>query len=212
MANAARPDILRFMATYVTRKAHVALPFFLFSGEPYFLRIDDDHKITRIHMWRKNRFLFAAQQVRRLHSHLSQHLILGVDDPPLARDFAGFGRKCFHWEKEHGNYERPNSMSTHRRADETHKFSGIDEPIAEMLAGQLAFARLILRHVEPENDTNRNYTAAGRRFSGMVSAGHSRGGIGRAVRRAWLHGDSPVGVRNLGKHAASTRCDVSRHR
>src|SRR5881296_2464583 len=88
MANAARPDILRFMATYVTRKAHVALPFFLFPGEPYFLRIDDDHKITRIHMWRKNRFLFAAQQVRRLHGHLSQHLVLGVDDPPLARAFA----------------------------------------------------------------------------------------------------------------------------
>src|SRR5213594_3852011 len=96
--------------------------------------------------------------------------------------------------------------------DETTSLVGRDEPTAEMLAGQLGFARLILRHVEPENDTNRNYTAAGRRFSGMVSAGHSRGGIGRAVRRAWLHGDSPVGVRDLGKHAASTRRDVSRHR
>src|SRR6266567_9575942 len=95
-------------------------------------------------MWSKNYLLFATQQIRCFHSHLSQHLVLGVDHPPLAWDFAGFGRKRFHWGKEHGNYERRNSMSTHRQAHETHESDGTDEPIAEMLAGQLAFARLIL--------------------------------------------------------------------
>src|SRR5438477_11336097 len=95
-------------------------------------------------MGRENGLLFAAQQVRRFYRDFSQHLILGVNDPPLARDFAGFGRKRFHWEKEHGNYERRNSMSTRRHADETDVSNATDEAIAEMLAGQLAFARLIL--------------------------------------------------------------------
>src|SRR5213596_210936 len=80
------------------------------------------------------------------------------------------------------------------------------------LAGDFSLSRLILRHVEPENDKDRDHTAAGRRFSGMVSSGHPRGGTGRAIGRARLHGDSPVGLRDLGKYAASTRCDVSRQR
>src|SRR5262249_9770984 len=80
------------------------------------------------------------------------------------------------------------------------------------LAGDFSLARLILRHVESENDKDRDHTAAGRRFSGMVSAGHPRGGTGRAVGRAWLHGDPPLGLWDLGKHAASTRCADSRHR
>src|SRR5437667_9641638 len=144
MANAARLDILGFVSPHVTGKTHVTFLFFFLPGKPHLFRIDDDHKIARIHVWRENSLLFATQQIRCFYSDLSQHLVLGVDDPPLPRDFAGFGRKRFHREKEHGNYERHNSMSTHRQAHETHESDGTDESIAEMLAGQLAFARLIL--------------------------------------------------------------------
>src|SRR6266511_5307768 len=82
-------------------------------------------------------------------------------------------------------------------------------PIVEKPAGDFSPARLIIRHVEPENDKDRNHTPAGRRFSGMVSAGHPGGGTGGAIGCARMHGHSSVGLRNLGKHAASTRWHVS---
>jgi hypothetical protein len=44
----------------------------------------------------ENCFLFAAQKSRRLDRHVAQHLILGIDQPPLAVDFVGFGGKRLH--------------------------------------------------------------------------------------------------------------------
>jgi hypothetical protein len=50
-------------------------------------------------MWGENRFSFPAQQVGSLHRDAAEHLVLGVNDPPLARHFGGFGRKRFHLRK-----------------------------------------------------------------------------------------------------------------
>src|SRR5439155_11055573 len=74
--------------------------FLFFSREADFFRVDDDDKISSVHMWRENRFFFAAQQVGSLDRDATEHFVLGVDEPPLARHFTGFGRKRFHsWKK-----------------------------------------------------------------------------------------------------------------
>src|SRR2546430_2910798 len=47
-------------------------------------------------MWSEDCFLFAAQKPSRLHRNATEHLILGVDQPPFAVDFVGFGGKRLH--------------------------------------------------------------------------------------------------------------------
>src|SRR6266568_3588985 len=63
--------------------------------------------------------------------------------------------------------------------------------------------------IEHSNGEDRNYAAAGRRFSGMVPASYPRCGAGRALGCARLHGDPPLGIRYLGKYAAAARRHVS---
>src|SRR4029077_11494164 len=99
MASAACPDTLRFVTANVTGKTHITFLFFLLSGEPDFFSVDDDNKIAGIDVWRENRFSFPAQQVGGLHRDAAEHLVFGVDDPPLACQFGGFGGKRFHPEK-----------------------------------------------------------------------------------------------------------------
>jgi hypothetical protein len=96
MPHPARPDILRFVATYVSRKTHERFLFFFLSGEPHFLRIDDDDKVACIDVWRENGLFFAAQQIGRLYRDFSKDLVARVDEPPFARDFVSFGGKRFH--------------------------------------------------------------------------------------------------------------------
>src|SRR6266853_1783162 len=118
-----------------------------------------------------------------------------VNYPPLARDFACFGRKCCH------------------RKNGTQATGGAEacQPVSA-LATHESYATHMSHHRNvPLNFKNSDHATPGRRFSGMVSAGHSRCGIGRAFGCTRLHGDSPVGLRHLGKHAAPTRRDVSRH-
>src|SRR5262245_15225643 len=104
MASAACPNALRFMSPYITRKTHVTLLFFLLPGEPDFFRVDDNDEISSVDVWGENRFFFPAQEVRRLHRDATEHLVLGVNDPPLTRHFGGFGGKRLHvLKKEHGN-------------------------------------------------------------------------------------------------------------
>src|SRR5262249_9690740 len=100
MTSAACPDTFRFVSTDVTGKTHVVFLFLFLSSEPDFFRVDDDDEITGVHVRRENRFSFPAQQVCSLHRDAAEHLVLGVDDPPLARHIAGFGRKCFHGRKK----------------------------------------------------------------------------------------------------------------
>src|SRR5882672_12938751 len=99
MASAACPGTLRFVTADVTGKAHITFLFFFFPGESDFFRVDDNNEIARVHMWCKNGFLFATQQISCSHSDSSEHLVLGVNDPPLARHFGGFGGKRFHLRK-----------------------------------------------------------------------------------------------------------------
>src|SRR5262249_21988944 len=96
MPSAARPDVFRFVSADVAGKAHETFLFFLLSGEPDLFRVDDNHKISRVYVWREDRLSFPAQQVGSLYRDAAEHLVLGVDDPPLAWHLAGFGRKRFH--------------------------------------------------------------------------------------------------------------------
>src|SRR6478609_7963426 len=99
MSSAARPDTLSFVSADVTGKTHITFLFFFFSGEPDFFRVDNDDKISGVDMWGENRFSFPAQQVGSRHRDAAEHLVLGVNDPPLARHFGGFGGKRFHLRK-----------------------------------------------------------------------------------------------------------------
>src|SRR6476660_6631413 len=112
MASAARPGILIFMSADVTGKAHITFLFFFLPGKPDFFRVDDNDKISGIDMWRENRFSFPAQQVGSLHGNLAEYLVLGVNDPPLARHFGGFGGKRFHLRKRPEKDGRDKEMST----------------------------------------------------------------------------------------------------
>ena len=84
------------MSAHVAGETHEAFLLFLFAGDTDLLGVDDHDEVTSIDMRRENCFLFAAQKSRRLDRHVAQHLILGIDQPPLAVDFVGFGGKRLH--------------------------------------------------------------------------------------------------------------------
>src|ERR687892_1520024 len=100
MASAACPGTLRFVSAHVTGKTHITFLLFLFSGEPHFFRVDDDDKISGVDVWREDRFSFPAQKVGSLYRDLAEHLVLSVNDPPLAWHVGSFGGKCFHGRKK----------------------------------------------------------------------------------------------------------------
>ena len=189
MSSTARPDIFRFVPTDVTGKTHVTFLFFLLPGKSHFFCVDDDHKIARIHMRRENGFLFATQEISSFDRYRAEHLVGCVDYPPLARDFACFGRKCCHRKKS------------------TEATGGAEgcQPVSALATHESYATHMSHDRNVPLNFKNSDHATPGRRFSGMVSAGNSRGRTGRAVGRPWLHGDSPLGLWHLGKHAASAR-------
>lgn len=96
MTTAARPDAFRFVPANVTGKTHIRFLFFFFSGDPHLFRIDNNHKIAGIDVWRENGFFFPAQQVGSLHGDAAEHLVLSVNDPPFAWHFGSFCGKGFH--------------------------------------------------------------------------------------------------------------------
>src|SRR3954470_13354965 len=96
MAHAAGLGVLSFMPTYEAREAHESFLVFLLAGEADLFGIDHDNEIARVHVRSEDRFLFAAKEVCRLNGDAAEDLVLGVDDPPLARDLVGFSGKGFH--------------------------------------------------------------------------------------------------------------------
>src|SRR6266496_3140064 len=99
MASAARPGTLRFVSAHVTGKTHITFLFFFLSGEPHLFRVNDNDEIAGIDMWGENCFSFPAQQVGSLYRDTAEHLVLRINDPPLAWHFGGFGGKRFHFRK-----------------------------------------------------------------------------------------------------------------
>ncbi len=84
------------VATDVTGEGGVHLVGFFLAGKAHVLRIDDHHVVAGVHMGGENGLVLATQDVGSGHRHSSEHLVLGVNDPPLALDFFGFGGKRFH--------------------------------------------------------------------------------------------------------------------
>ncbi len=88
-------------------KAHEGFLLFLLAGQANFFGVDNDNEIAGVAMSRVNHLLFAAQEIRGFDRDAAEHLVFGVNDPPLARDFVGFSRKRLHLElKGHESYEQ----------------------------------------------------------------------------------------------------------
>jgi hypothetical protein len=90
--------------------------FFFLPGKPHFFRIDDDHKIARIHMRRENRL--SPRAIGCLYRYSSQHLVGGVDYPPLARTSLALAENVFILEKG-TKLRATRDRQPHPTADET---------------------------------------------------------------------------------------------
>src|ERR1044072_6770036 len=90
------PGVFGFVSTDESGKAHEALLFFLLARQAHFLRVDHDDEVTGVDMRRVNGLFFAAQKIGGFHGHLTEDLIVGVDDPPFAWHFIGFCGKRLH--------------------------------------------------------------------------------------------------------------------
>ena len=60
----------------------------LAPGESDLGRVDDDDEVTRVDMRRELRLMLAAQEVRDLDGQAAQDHVLGINDVPVAGDFA----------------------------------------------------------------------------------------------------------------------------
>ena len=80
--------------------AHVLLLDFLLAGKDGFLGVDDNDVIAGVDVVGKDGLVFAAQQYSGFFSHVSDDLIVGVDNIPLAFNLLGLGTKSFHREPE----------------------------------------------------------------------------------------------------------------
>src|SRR3984893_1119578 len=102
MTRPARPHVFRFVAANVARKTHEGFLFFFFARYTDLARVDYDDEVAGIDMGSENRFLFAAQKPGRFDRDVTEHLIFGIDQPPFAVDFVGFGGKRLHRRLEKG--------------------------------------------------------------------------------------------------------------
>src|SRR6516162_5340938 len=153
MTSPARPDIFRFMSADVTGKTHVTFLFLFLSAKPDFFCVDDNDEVAGVDVWRENRFVFPAQQVRSLNGDSAKHLAFGINDPPLLWHVAGFGGKSFHvGRKEHGTYGSRQRMSTSVRLPQM------------SLATRMSHGR----NLELDSE-DCDFAPARRRFSGVVS-------------------------------------------
>lgn len=84
-------ESFRFVTAYITRKAGVNFGSFFLAGYAHLVRIDHDDKVASVDVRSKNGFFFAAQDVGGFDRNATEHLIFGVDDPPLALHFVSFG-------------------------------------------------------------------------------------------------------------------------
>ena len=84
------------MATDKSGKAHEILLLLFLAGEPDLLGVDHHDEVARITMRRVNSLFLAAQKVGGFDRHATEHLVFGVDNPPLAWYFTGFCGKRFH--------------------------------------------------------------------------------------------------------------------
>ena len=71
---------------------------FLLAGHAHLFGIDNNHKITGIHVRSNDRFFLAAQEIGGFDRDATKHLVFGVNDPPFAVDLICFCRKRFHYE------------------------------------------------------------------------------------------------------------------
>src|SRR5215470_14307078 len=104
-------DSFRFMTADIAGKTHETLLFLFFAGHANLVRVNDNNEIAGVDVGSKNRFFFSAQEVCGFDRDATENLIFGVDQPPFAVDFIGFGRKGLHYRLKKG------TETTGRQAD-----------------------------------------------------------------------------------------------
>jgi len=95
-------NVFGFVTTNEAGKAHEGFLILLLASNPDLVGVDDDDEVTSVNVWRENGLFFSAQKICRLHRDATKHLIFGIDQPPFAVDFTGFGRKRLHRRLEKG--------------------------------------------------------------------------------------------------------------
>ena len=73
----------------VTRVAVCTLLFKLCTGQGDLLSVHDDHEIAGVHVRGKSRLVLTAQQDSGLACEATEHHVGGINDVPLALNFAG---------------------------------------------------------------------------------------------------------------------------
>ena len=92
----------------ITAMTAVKLLLLFAAGEPHLFGIDDDHMIAGVQERRISRLMFAHQNQRSFTRDASQNLAIGIDNMPLAHDFALAGNRGFH-------KDRPSPFKTYSR-------------------------------------------------------------------------------------------------
>src|SRR5439155_2121195 len=80
VTEATRPNVLGFVPTDETGKAHVTFLLFLLAAQANLLCVDYDDEVTGIDVRCINGLFFSAQEIGGLHGNLTEQLIIGVDD------------------------------------------------------------------------------------------------------------------------------------
>jgi len=78
------------------RETHVCLLGFLFSTDLDVGSIDHDNKVTRVYVRRVDGLVLTTKEIGGLNGNVAKVLIFGINDPPAAFDFGGFGGKGLH--------------------------------------------------------------------------------------------------------------------
>jgi len=95
-AFAASAEGLGFVAADIAGEAHVGLGGLFFAADGYLGGVQDDHEVAGIDMRGEDDFVFTAEKIGGLDGNAAEWLAGGVNDPPLAVHFLGFGRIGFH--------------------------------------------------------------------------------------------------------------------
>lgn len=91
MARTALFEVFRVVTAHETREAHIGLGFLFFARDADFVGIDHNDEIAGVNVGSENGLLLAAHEVGCLRGDASKNLVLGVNDPPVALHFVGFG-------------------------------------------------------------------------------------------------------------------------
>ena len=91
MAFPTRREILRLVTAHIARETHIRLLQNLLAPDAHFGGIENDHKITRVHVWCEDGLALATKEIGGLYRDMTEVLVGSIDDPPVAVDLVALG-------------------------------------------------------------------------------------------------------------------------